>query len=132
MVEDVQSSACAIPPPPRRRPPPPASPGHQRVDTGFGKLVYARNFLNSLIPKMMRKSLTDPRVAEVIDLKRLQKISTIGEHHPPPRHVAMRRGSLPSVLQREISSHGRVVGGRHRVVLPSDELSSSTNHSELR
>lgn len=52
----------------------------QRVDTGFGKLVYARNFLNSLIPKMMRKSLTDPRVAEVIDLKRLQKISTIGKH----------------------------------------------------
>ncbi|CAM9505020.1 unnamed protein product [Ectocarpus fasciculatus] len=51
----------------------------QRVDTGFGKIVYAKNFLNSLIPKMMRKSLTDPRVAEVIDLKRLQKITTIGE-----------------------------------------------------
>ncbi|CAN0041804.1 unnamed protein product [Pylaiella littoralis] len=51
----------------------------QRVDSGFGKLVYARNFLNSLIPKMMRKSLTDPRVAEVIDLERLQKITTIGE-----------------------------------------------------
>ncbi|CAM9642327.1 unnamed protein product [Scytosiphon promiscuus] len=51
----------------------------QRVDTGFGKLVYARNFLNSLIPKMMRKSLTDPRVAEVIDLERLQKVTTIGE-----------------------------------------------------
>ena len=52
---------------------------HQRVDTGFGKLVYARNFLNSLIPKMMRKSLTDPQVAEVIDLERLQKVTTIGK-----------------------------------------------------
>lgn len=51
----------------------------QRVDTGFGKLVYAKNFLNSLIPKMMRKSLTDPQVAEVIDLERLQKVTTIGE-----------------------------------------------------
>ncbi|CAN0019810.1 unnamed protein product [Ectocarpus sp. 6 AP-2014] len=51
----------------------------QRVDTGFGKIVYAKNFLNSLIPKMMRKSLTDPRVAEVIDLKRLQRITAIGE-----------------------------------------------------
>ncbi|CAN0525175.1 unnamed protein product, partial [Scytosiphon promiscuus] len=50
----------------------------QRVDTGFGKLVYAKNFLDSLIPKMMRKSLTDPRVAEVIDLERLQKVTTIG------------------------------------------------------
>lgn len=49
------------------------------MDTGFGKLVYARNFLNSLIPKMMRKSLTDPQVAEVIDLERLQKVTTIGK-----------------------------------------------------
>ncbi|CAM9622276.1 unnamed protein product [Laminaria digitata] len=28
---------------------------------------------------MMRKSLTDPQVAEVIDLDRLQKVTTIGE-----------------------------------------------------
>lgn len=27
---------------------------------------------------MMRKSLSDPRVAEIIDLDRLQKITTIG------------------------------------------------------
>jgi len=85
VVVSIPPSAYLIPPRP---------PGHQRVDTGFGKLVYARNFLNSLIPKMMRKSLTDPRVAEVIDLKRLQKISTIGEHptmlrcHRAPHAVA--------------------------------------------
>lgn len=60
---------------------PSPAPHPQRVDSGFGKLVYARNFLNSLIPKMMRKSLTDPRVAEVIDLERLQKITTIGMVH---------------------------------------------------
>ena len=58
---------------------PSTCPPRQRVDTGFGKLVYARNFLNSLIPKMMRKSLTDPQVAEVIDLERLQKVTTIGK-----------------------------------------------------
>lgn len=63
-------------------PPPPLRDGVedvlQRVDSGFGKAVYAKNFLKTLIPKMMRKREADPSVAEVIDYDRLQKITTIG------------------------------------------------------
>lgn len=51
----------------------------QRVDTGFGKVVYAKNFLKTLIPKILRKAETDPRVAELVDLERFRKITTIGE-----------------------------------------------------
>lgn len=50
-----------------------------RVDTGFGKVVYAKNFLKTLIPKILRKAETDPRVAELVDLERFRKITTIGE-----------------------------------------------------
>ncbi|CAM9872711.1 unnamed protein product, partial [Discosporangium mesarthrocarpum] len=46
---------------------------------GFGKIVYASNFLKSLLPKMQRKAVTNPELAEIVDLDRVQKATTIGE-----------------------------------------------------
>lgn len=48
------------------------------MDVGFARAVYARTFLRMLIPKALRMAERDPTLAELVDLERLQKATTLG------------------------------------------------------
>lgn len=51
----------------------------QRADTGFCKWIYAKYFLSSLVPKIIRNALVDPHVVEMINLDSFKEITTIRE-----------------------------------------------------
>ncbi|CAM9310490.1 unnamed protein product, partial [Phaeothamnion confervicola] len=51
----------------------------QRIDSGFNRAVYSKNFLKSLIPKMQRKAAVNPRIAEIVDMARVARCKTVGE-----------------------------------------------------
>ncbi|CAM9637343.1 unnamed protein product [Chrysoparadoxa australica] len=50
-----------------------------KIDAGFNRRVYARNFLNSLIPKINRKAELLPELREIVDIEAVEKATSMGE-----------------------------------------------------